>query len=119
MMDEIDALRFEKTRNTSGIAPLDLRVLVKPDSAERRTPGGIILPDETVEKDEWAMQKGTLVAVGTCAWAEAKADRGFEAPEPGDRVLIGKYSGTKVTGTDGEKYLMMNDADVLGVLTEA
>lgn len=105
-------------QNSSGIKPLDQRVLAKPDSAERRTPGGIILPDETVEKDEWAMQKCTLIAVGACAWAEAKASRDFIAPEPGARVIVGKYAGSKLTGTDGEKYIVMNDEDVIGILEE-
>lgn len=104
--------------NPSGIVPLDLRVLVKPDPVEVKTSGGIILPDQVVESKKWETCKATLVAVGTCAWSEARASRGFEAPQPGTRVLVGKYSGVLVKGDDGEDYRLMNDEDVTAILKE-
>jgi co-chaperonin GroES (HSP10) len=57
--------------NHSGIQPLDLRVLVLPDPVEVKTAGGIILPDQHKEREKYAMQHGTLVAVGENAWEEA------------------------------------------------
>ena len=104
--------------NTSGIDPIDVRVLVRPDSAERKTAGGIILPDSNVEQKEHAQVKGTLIAAGANAWAEAKANPEFTPPQPGDRVLIAKYGGIVVEGLDGEKYRIMNDSDVTGRLIE-
>lgn len=104
--------------NTSGVEPLDMRVLVKPDPTEKRTAGGIILPDQNVEQKEWAQIKGTLVAVGVNAWSEAKATRGFVPPEPGARILFSKYGGVAIDGDDGEKYRIMNDEDITGVLVE-
>lgn len=103
--------------NKSGFEPLDLRVLVKPDDATKKTAGGIILPDEVVEKDGWAQAKGTLVAIGENAWEEACA-RGphFKRPNPGDRILFGKYAGHTIEGVDGEKYRIMNDEDVVARL---
>lgn len=105
--------------NSSGIEPLDLRVLVKPDPVEAKTAGGIILPDQVVESKKWETCKATLVAVGSNAWAEARAARGFVAPEPGARVMVGKYSGVLVKGEDGEEYRLMNDEDVTAILKEA
>lgn len=125
LLSEFDAIRAEKAiraaepsdyPNTSGVRPLDVRVLVKPDSAETRTAGGIILPDANVEQKQYAQVKATLVAVGVNAWGEAKATRGFEAPRPGDRVMIAKYGGIVFDGDDGEKYRILNDEDVTGVL---
>lgn len=122
MLSELDALRAEKAMhgypNTSGVEPLDMRVIVKPDPAEKRTAGGIILPDQDVEKKEWAQTKGTLIAVGVNAWSEAKATRGFVPPEPGARILYAKYGGVALEGEDGEKYRIMNDEDVTGILRE-
>jgi hypothetical protein len=62
--------------NHSGIQPIDLRVLVLPDPVEVKTAGGIILPDQHKEREKYAMQHGTLVAVGENAWEEA-AGRSF------------------------------------------
>lgn len=102
--------------NSSGLEPLDQRVLVRPDPVEEKTSGGIILPDSVQEKKKYEVSKATLVAVGACAWSEAKATRGFVAPEPGARVMISKYGGVMIKGDDGEDYRLMNDEDVAAVM---
>lgn len=105
--------------NSSGIAPLDLRVLVKPDAVEQRTAGGIILPETATDQKKFAMQKATLVAVGENAWEEAASrSPSFNRPKVGDRILIAKYGGVRVTGLDGDEYILMNDEDVIGRLEE-
>lgn len=106
--------------NNSGVQPLDLRVLVKPDSVETVTAGGIILPPSTTDADKHSMQKGTLVAVGENAWEEA-ATRSphFRKPAAGDRVMIGKYTGVRLKGVDGDDYVLLNDEDIIGRLEEA
>ena len=102
--------------NTSGFVPLDVRVLVLPDPVEEKTAGGILLPDQHKEREKFATQKGTLVAAGANAWAEAGAGAGFIAPSPGTRVLIAKYGGVVIRGEDGEDYRIMNDEDIIGIM---
>lgn len=103
--------------NTSGVRPLDNRVLVKPDNVEKTTKGGIILID--TEKEEMAQVRGTLIAAGVNAWAEAAAtSAAFEMPQPGTRVLIAKYGGIVIDGIDGEQYRIMNDLDIIGLIEE-
>lgn len=104
--------------NNSGIVPLDVRVLVKPDKVEEKTKGGIILPDQHKDQQKWATVKGTLVAVGTNAWIEASASNGFIPPKPGARVLFAKYGGVNLEGTDGDEYRIMNDEDIVAKLEE-
>lgn len=104
--------------NTSGFAPLDLRVLVLPDPIEEKV-RSIIMPDSVIEQKKWAQARGTLVAVGDNAWEEAKARApGFAPPCPGDRILYGKYSGQTIEGADGRQYQIMNDDDILARLEE-
>jgi chaperonin GroES len=103
--------------NSSGIEPLDVRVLVKPDPVEEVTKGGIILSASIVEKDKYATVKATLSAVGVNAWAEASRSPMFIAPQAGDRVMIAKYGGVMIVGADGVDYRIMNDEDVIAVLT--
>lgn len=105
--------------NSSGIEPLDVRVLVHPDPVEQKTKGGIILPDQAVDQEKYATVKATLVAVGVNAFAEASANPMFTAPQPGDRVMIAKYGGVNIKGDDGADYRIMNDEDVIGLLKEA
>lgn len=85
--------------------PLADRVLIEPAKAEEKTVGGIIIPDTAKEKP----LQGKVLAVG-----EGTKDEKMILKE-GDNVLYGKYSGTEVE-LDGEKYLIMRQSDVLGIL---
>jgi len=105
--------------NSSGIEPLDMRVLVKPDPVEEVTKGGIIIIPDAVEKEKYATVDATLIAVGVNAWAEAKMHPAFTPPQPGQRVMIAKYGGVMRKGADGEDYRIMNDEDIVALLEEA
>ena len=120
MATAIEALRHPiaepSDANPSGVQPMDLRVVIRPDPVETRTKGGIILPDTEVDKEKWAATKGTLVAVGENAFHEAARNPGFGRPKAGDRVMYAKYGGVNFKGADGEEYRIMNDEDVIGRL---
>ena len=87
------------------IKPLADRVLIKAAAAEEKTVGGIIIPDTAKEKP----LQGEVLAVGGGTKDEETVLK------VGDRVLYGKYSGTEVE-LDGEKYLIMRQSDILGVI---
>ena len=94
----------------SKIKPLSDRVLVQPEPAEDKTESGIIIPDSAKEKP----QEGTVVAAGP-----GKVENGTKidmSVAEGDKVLYGKYSGTEIT-LDGEEYLIMREADILGIVS--
>ena len=87
------------------IKPLADRVLIQPTPAEETTLSGIIIPDSAKEKP----LKGTVIAAG-----KGTKDEEMILKE-GDKVLYGKYAGTEIE-LDGEKYLIMRQTDVLGVV---
>lgn len=99
--------------NTSGIKPVDLKLLVKPDKVEERTAGGVFLPDAEVERKQWAAQKATIVDVGKSCFAEW-----IEKPQPGDRVVLSQYPGSKYKGDDGEMYWIITDEDIIAMIGE-
>ena len=101
--------------NPSGIVPLDLRILVRPDPVEEVTKGGIILADTTKDRQKYAATQATLIALGENAFKEWGAAR---KPEPGARVCYAQYAGAEQKGIDGERYVVMNDADLLAVIEE-
>ena len=86
------------------IKPLADRVLVLPAQAEEKV-GGIIIRDKAKEKP----QRGKIVAVGNGTKDEEMILK------VGDEVLYGKYAGTELE-SEGEKYLMMRQSDVLAVV---
>ena len=90
--------------------PLHDRVVVRRIESDQKTSGGIIIPDTAKEKP----QEGEVVAVGPGRRNE-EGKRIEPEVKKGDRVLIGKYSGTDVK-IDGVEYTILREDDVLGVL---
>ncbi len=86
----------------------DDRVLVKPNQAEEKSAGGIIIPDTAKEKP----QKGTVVAVGKGKYAEQSGNLIPMQVKEGDVVMYGKYGGTEIT-IEGVDYLIMRSSDIL------
>lgn len=94
------------------IRPLHDRVIIKRLEEERKTPGGIVIPDSAAEKP----QKGEVMAVGKGKILENGEVRALDV-KAGDKVLFGKYSGTEVK-VNGEDVLVMREEDVMGVLED-
>ena len=86
----------------------DDRVLVKPNAAEEKTAGGIIIPDTAKEKP----QKGKVIAVGKGKYGEQTGNLIPIQWKVGDTVMYSKYGGTEIT-VDGEDYLIMRASDIL------
>ncbi len=92
------------------IRPLHDRVVVKREPDERKSPGGIVIPDTASEKPTF----GKVIAVGQGKVLENGKVR---APDikVGDRVLFGKYSGTEVK-VDNDDLIVMREDDVMAVV---
>lgn len=86
----------------------DDRVLVKPNAAEEKSAGGIIIPDTAKEKP----QKGKVIAVGKGKYAEQTGSLIPMQIKVGDTVMYGKYGGTEIS-IGGEDYLIMRASDIL------
>jgi len=103
-----------KNINQSGIIPTGGHLLVMPDKVEEMTAGGIYLPKTAQDKEQMAATVGTLVAVGSGAWADI--DDGSHWAAVGDKVSYARYAGVSMTGQDKESYVLINDNDVLAKL---
>jgi len=92
------------------IKPLFDYVLVKPLSAESRTPSGIVLPDSAKEKP----QVGEIMAIGPGAVGEdGKLTK--MVVKVGDKVLYKKWGGNEVkVGT--EEWLLIEQKDVMAIV---
>ena len=94
------------------VKPLADRILVRRIEEKETLRGGIIIPDTAKEKP----QEGEVVAVGPGRLTEDGKRINLEVKK-GDRVLIGKYSGTDVK-IDGTEYIILREDDVLGILSD-
>ena len=93
------------------VIPLHDRVLVKRLEAEETTKGGIIIPDTAKEKP----QEAKVIAAGQGRVAEDGKVVPLEVKK-GDKVLIGKFSGTEVT-IEGEEHVILREEEILAKIT--
>ncbi len=93
------------------IRPLHDRVLVKRlESDEEQVRGGIIIPDTAKEKP----QEAEVVAVGPGKLTEEGKRQPMDV-KAGDRILIGKYSGSEIK-IDDDDYVILREDEILAVV---
>ncbi len=91
------------------INPLENRIIVKPEDAQQKTAGGIVLPSSAQETPHWGIvlkagpgkrtNDGQLIA---------------NAVQAGDRVIYGQYAGTKFK-VESQEYIFLREEDIMGV----
>jgi chaperonin GroES len=92
------------------VRPLHDRVLVKRLDLGEEVRGGIIIPDTAKEKP----QEAEVVAVGPGKLNEDGARQPMDVTA-GDKVLVGKYSGSDIK-IDGENYVILREDEILAVI---
>ena len=92
------------------VRPLYDRILVKRVEAKEQVRGGIVLPDTAKEKP----QEAEVIAVGEGKFND-KGDRIKLDVKKGDKVLIGKYSGTDIKIDDND-YTIIREDEVLAIV---
>jgi chaperonin GroES len=92
------------------LRPLHDRIIVKRLEEERKSAGGIVIPDTAAEKPS----QGEVIAAGPGKTDESGKLMAMGV-KVGDKILFGKYSGQEFK-MDGADYLHMREDDVIGVL---
>ena len=92
------------------LRPLNDRIIVKRLEEERKSAGGIVIPDTAAEKPSM----GEVIAAGP-----GKTDDNGKlvamGVKVGDKILFGKYTGTDIT-IEGQEVLILREDEVLAVL---
>jgi chaperonin GroES len=109
---EEDGMAKKESKGANGfkLVPLGDRVVLKRAEAEKKTSGGIVLPDTAADKP----QRGEVISVGE---GHVK-NNGKQVPltvKPGDEVIFSSYAGDEFKIGD-ETYLLMRESDILAVL---
>lgn len=96
---------------TMKIKPIKDNIVVKRlEESDRKKVGSIIIPDTAKEKSLTAK----VIAIGSGKVLEDGKKLPLDV-KVGDKVLIGKYSGSEITLDDTE-YLILREDDVLGII---
>jgi chaperonin GroES len=92
------------------IRPLHDRIVAKRLQEEEKTAGGLFIPDTAKEKP----LEAEIIAVGHGKILDDGKVRPLEVKK-GDKVLIGKYSGSEVK-INGEEHIILREDDILAVI---
>ena len=90
--------------------PMFDKVVIKPDTADEISQGGIHIPSSAQETPH----KGTVVAVGP----GERTETGQIIPPGvtvGDQVVYGKYAGSEIR-IEGEDYVIVEEESIMGIL---
>lgn len=119
MLDMFRGFDRQPRANPSGVIPLEFKCVVKPSEVEvdpalaRAKAAGLQLPPDMLEREFMAQIHAEFIAAGGNAfedWHDARL------PQPGDKVLIAKYSGVTIRGADGQEYRIINDKDLAAII---
>ena len=97
--------------------PTGWRLLVLPFKMNEKTKGGVLLGQETLERQQVGSQCGNVLAMGPDCYNDK--DRFKEGPwcKVGDWVVFARYAGSRIEIEGGEVRLL-NDDEVLATVQD-
>ena len=107
--DPTEEIMAKKKAAGAKIVPLGDKVVLRRQTAEETTAGGLVLPDSAQEKP----QRGEVIAVGDGHTRDDGQKVALTVKE-GDRVIFSSYAGDEIAIGD-EEYLLMRESDILAV----
>lgn len=104
--------------NESGLVPMEFNILVLPDPVEEKTAGGLILSEETIDRNKHQATRGTLIAASPMAFNDDVYPSDQPKPQAGQRVAVALHAGAFIKGMDGKEYRLVKDKDVVALIEE-
>jgi co-chaperonin GroES (HSP10) len=97
------------------VLPLDYMCLIRLEPVETKSKGGLILPEATVERRQWAGVRAVLVETGEHAFTDGDGEPWRVRPQPGDKVTIKQYGGEAIDASRDELLRLVTDKDILAI----
>ena len=113
--DLIGVKKSEKKEEPNIPRPTGWRLLVLPFKMKEKTKGGVILAEDTLERQQVASQVGLVMAMGPDCYADK--DRYPDGPwcKEKDWIMFARYAGSRIKIEGGEMRLL-NDDEVLATI---
>ena len=95
--------------------PTGWRILVLPFKMGEKTKGGILMGQETLEKQQVASQCGNVLAMGPDCYRDKNRYKQGPWCKVGDWVMFARYAGSRIKIEGGEVRLL-NDDEILATI---
>ena len=97
--------------------PTGWRILVLPFKMKEKTEGGVLLGQETLERQQVASQCGNVLAMGSQCYQDKKRYPSGPWCKVGDWVVFARYAGSRIEIEGGEVRLL-NEDEVLATIQD-
>jgi len=95
--------------------PTGWRILVLPFKMGEKTKGGILMGQDTLEKQQVASQCGNVLAMGPDCYRDKNRYKQGSWCKVGDWVMFARYAGSRIKIEGGEVRLL-NDDEILATI---
>jgi len=95
--------------------PTGWRIVILPYRGAEKTKGGIVLSDQTRQREQSATVCGYVLAVGPIAYADENKFPTGPWCKKGDWIVFGRYAGARLPIDEGE-IRIINDDEVLALI---
>jgi co-chaperonin GroES (HSP10) len=97
--------------------PTGWRLLILPYRGSGKTKGGILMADETIERNSIATVVGYVLAVGPEAYSDTTRYPTGPWCKKGDWVMIGRYAGARFR-IEGGEVRIINEDEVIATIAD-
>ena len=95
--------------------PTGWRILILPFKMKEKTKGGILMGQDTLEKQQVASQCGNVLAMGPDCYRDKNRYKQGPWCKVGDWVMFARYAGSRIKIEGGEVRLL-NDDEILATI---
>ena len=111
----LDVERIEQKVMDRIPAPTGWRIVILPYRGTEKTKGGIVLSDQTRQREQAATVCGYVLSVGPLAYADEVKFPSGPWCKKGDWIVFGRYAGARLPIDEGE-IRIINDDEVLALI---
>ena len=113
--NKLVGVKSSETESPKLPKPTGWRMLVLPFKMKEKTKGGVILAEDTLERQQVASQVGLVMAMGPQCYKDK--ERYPEGPwcKEKDWVMFARYAGSRIK-IDGGEMRLLNDDEVLATI---
>ena len=113
--NKLVGVKPSKTEQPKLPKPTGWRLLVLPFKMKEKTKGGVILAEDTLERQQVASQVGLVMAMGPQCYKDK--ERYPEGPwcKEKDWIMFARYAGSRIK-IDGGEMRLLNDDEVLATI---
>ena len=97
--------------------PTGWRILVLPFRIKEKTKGGVLLGNETIERQQVASQCGNVIAMGESCYNDKERYPTGPWCKVGDWVVFARYAGSRIEIEGGEVRLL-NEDEILATIKD-